>query len=320
MREKTAPVKENAAYNGHKLWDEILKAIVDTMPEQLFPLFKEIYGKTYPEGTKIVLLNTETSTLWEGTEAPPGSTFMDIALVVGGTDYYHLECQMRNEVEMVIRMFAYDVHFAITHAKSIDGDSGEITLRFPHSVVIYPENNSAIPDHLQCRILFQDDSEHIYKVPTVRIQGYSLGEIGGKHLTLFLPYTMLRFRTQKNLNKLTKKELTDYLNEIILILDNEASAGNLTEPQYRDYEKMIYHAAKCVFEGHEELSKEVDIMMPRLLRLPSDEYREMEAKIARQEAENAMQKEEIARQEAENAQLTSEIRRLQEQLRLAGVN
>ena len=27
------------------LWDEILKAIVDAMPEQLFPLFKELYGK-----------------------------------------------------------------------------------------------------------------------------------------------------------------------------------------------------------------------------------------------------------------------------------
>lgn len=309
MSEKTLK-KESAAYDGRKLWDEILKAIVDTMPEQVFPLFKEVYGKAYPEGTNIALLKTETSTFWENTEEPPSSTLMDIALVVGGTDYYHLECQMKSEHEMVIRMFAYDVHFAITHAKSIDGDNGEITLRFPHSVVIYPAKNSTIPDHLQCRILFQDNSEHIYQIPTVRIQSYSLSEIGEKHLTLFLPYTILRFRTQKNHKKLTKKELTEYLDEVILILEKEVSAGALTELQYRDYVRLIHHAAERVFAGHNELRKEVDRMTERLIRLPSDEYREMKAEY---EAAIVKQKEEIAKQEAE-------IRRLQEQLRLAGTN
>ena len=33
------------------LWDEIFNTIVDVMPEQLFPLFKEVYGKEYPKGT-----------------------------------------------------------------------------------------------------------------------------------------------------------------------------------------------------------------------------------------------------------------------------
>ena len=58
---------------GGKLWDEILKAIVDAMPEQLFPLFKEIYGKDYPKGTSITLLATESSTYQESPDTPPGS-------------------------------------------------------------------------------------------------------------------------------------------------------------------------------------------------------------------------------------------------------
>lgn len=58
---KETQTAESAVYEGNKLWDEILKAIVNSMPEQLFPLFKEVYGKEYPEGTSIVLLNTETS-------------------------------------------------------------------------------------------------------------------------------------------------------------------------------------------------------------------------------------------------------------------
>ena len=56
MTEKTIP-------NGTRLWDEILKAIVDAMPEQLFPLFKEVYGKEYPKGT-----GTGTETPGRGAE------------------------------------------------------------------------------------------------------------------------------------------------------------------------------------------------------------------------------------------------------------
>ncbi len=313
MQKKTQPT-ESAVYDSNKLWDEILKAIVNTMPEQLFPLFKEVYGKEYPKGTSIVLLNTETSTFWESEEEPPGSTFMDIALLVGGTDYYHMECQMKNEQEMVIRMFAYDVHFAITHTKAVDGENGEITLKFPHSVVIYPEGNDSIPDHLQCRILFQDNSEHIYRLPTVKVQRYSLKDIREKHLILFLPYTMLRFRPRLRKGKnITEKELTEYLNEVILILETEVAAGGLTDRQRHDYVRLLRNAAERVFAKHRELWKEVDQMTAPLIKLPSQEFKELEEKLAKQEAE-------LAKQKAENAKQKAEIHRLQEMLRLAGNN
>ncbi|MDE6687565.1 MAG: hypothetical protein K2K17_09635 [Lachnospiraceae bacterium] len=307
-----------AVYDGYKLWDEILKAIVDTMPEQLFPLFKEVFGKEYPEGTSIVLLETETSTFWEEKKKPSSSTFMDIALLVGGTDYYHLECQMKNDYEMVIRMFAYDVHFAITHTKVMDGNPGEITLKFPRSIVIYPEGIKAVPDHLQCRVIFQDNSEHIYQIPTVKVQSYSLKEIREKHLILFLPYTMIRFRSRLRQKKeITEKELTEYLTEVILILEEEVSAGGLTELQYHDYVRLICHAADRVFMKHRKLWMEVDKMTKPLIKLPSVEIRELEEKLAKQAAKY---EEEIAKQEAENAKQKAEIRRLQEMLRLAGTN
>ncbi len=328
------PSTEPAVYGG-KIWDEITKAIVDAMPEQLFPLFKEVYGKEYPEGTSIILLNTETSTFWENREAPPKSTLMDIALLVDGTDYYHLECQMKDNQEMVIRMFAYDVHFAITHTKVVDGEPKEITLKFPNSVVLYPEGSSSSPDHLQCRILFQDNSEHIYRLPVVRVQKYSLKEIREKHLVLFLPYTMLRFRQRLRKGKnITEKELTEYLNEVILILEDEVAAGRLTELQCHDYVRLIRNAAERVFAKHRELWKEVDQMTAPLIKLATHEFRELEAELEKQKAENAKQEtklaeyeakdakqeKELAKQKEENAKQKAEIQRLQEKLRLAGVN
>ena len=157
------------------LWDEILKAIVDAMPEQLFPLFKEVYGKEYPKGTPVTLLATESSTYREDPNAPPGSRLSDIALLVQ-SDYYHLECQMRNDREMVIRMVAYDLHFAMQYTIHEADENGGYTMHFPRSAVIYPEKNEKLPEYLRCRIFFQDETEHIYKIPTVRIQSYSLQE------------------------------------------------------------------------------------------------------------------------------------------------
>ena len=299
---------ESPAIGGTKLWDEILKAIVSAMPSQLFPLFKEVYGKDYPKDTPIVVLGSETSSFQEDLKESPASTFMDIALLVAGTDYYHLECQMKNDKEMVIRMFAYDVRFAITHSKETDGDTGEITLYFPHSVVIYPEMNNAIPDHLRCRIVFQDNSEHVYKVPTVKIQTYSLKEIREKHLTLFIPYTILRIRPKlKSEHPLMKKELTEFVKEAILVLKDELNDGYITEIEYQDYVRLLYFAVDRVLHQNPQLCKEVHQMTEPLIKLPSMIIKELQAEIADQKAEIADQKAEIADQKAEIADQKAEI-------------
>ena len=136
-------MEQNVTIDDVMLWDEILKAIVDVMPEQLFPLLKEVLGREYPKGTSIRLLSTEQSTYAEDPAQPPGSRLADIVLVVNGTDYYHIECQMRNDGSMVIRMVAYDLHVAMQHGVVQDGKTGEIIMKFPNSIVIYPEKMPA---------------------------------------------------------------------------------------------------------------------------------------------------------------------------------
>ena len=283
MRKK--PIPDPAALDGTMLWDEILKAIVSAMPSQLFPLFKEVYGREYPKDTPIVVLGSETSSFQEDSNEPPGSTLMDIALLVAGTDYYHLECQMKNDKEMVIRMFAYDVRFAITQSKAIDQDTGEITLYFPHSVIIYPEKNDAIPDHLRCRVVFQDNSEHIYKIPTVKIQTYSLEKIKEKHLMLFIPYTILRLRPRLKADlkhPLTQKELTEFVGEVIFVLKEELSDGYLTEREYCNYVRLFCFAVDRVLARHQQMREEVHHMTEPLIKLPSVIEDELRAEIANQ--------------------------------------
>lgn len=52
------------------LWDEIMKALVYTMPEQLFPLIEEVYGITYPKETSDSLSSLCTTTITTAVRKP----------------------------------------------------------------------------------------------------------------------------------------------------------------------------------------------------------------------------------------------------------
>lgn len=271
---------------GKKLWDEILKAVVATMPEQLFPVFEEVYGKHYPKGTSIQLISTEHSTYEDNVHATPSSRLMDIALLIGGTDYYHIECEIKNTSLFIVRMIAYDLHFAMQHCIEKDSATGEITMHFPRSFVLYPGKNDAIPDTLRCHIFFQDGSEHIYQIPTVKIQPYSLEEIKEKHLTLFLPYLLLRLRPHiQSANPLTKNELTAFVASIIVILEEEMRDGYLTEKECSDYINLFQKASAHVFYQHPEYHEEVLRMTEPLIKLPSMIAKEMAEDMAKDMAE-----------------------------------
>lgn len=301
MRKQTVP--------GDKLWDEILKAIVYAMPKQLFPLIKEVYGKEYSPDTSVIFLETEHSTYLDQPEKPPSSNRMDISLLIADTDYYHIECQMKNDQFMVIRMISYDLHYAIEHCTSKDTQTDEIIIRFPHSMVLYPDQNNKLPDSLQCRVIFQDNSEHIYRIPAIRIQTYSLEEIHQKHLNLFIPYLLLRLKPRITLktHPLTKKELTSFLKDIILILQDDLTNEYLTTREYNDYVNLLIHASEHIFYHYPNYHKETVRMTRPLIYLPSMQLKDLEDKIAEKESILAEKISDIAKKDSALAEKNSAL-------------
>ena len=120
MNKSTNESVNNPSDLGDKLWDEITKTIADHMPNQLFPLFKEAFGKEYPKGTSIQLLQTEYPVPDREAGQKLTSIYSDITLLVNGSDLYHLECQMDNDKYMVIRMIEYDFHLALRHGVQME--------------------------------------------------------------------------------------------------------------------------------------------------------------------------------------------------------
>ena len=284
------------------LWDEIMKALVYTMPEQLFPLIEEVYGITYPKGTSIQFLSTEQPVFPNNTEEAVTSQFMDLSVLINGTDYYHIECQMKNDHQMVIRMLSYDLHFAMQHCETEQDAAGEMILRFPRSVVLYPEKNRKIPDRLRCRIIFQDGSEHTYQVPTVKMQDYTLEEIQQKHLILFIPYVLLRLRPQlESRNGIRKEELTSLVNSVIVILNEEVQLRNITELQQKDILELFNRASKKIFTHYPEYRREVSSMTELKIKTLSMQLAEKDEQLAEQNERLAEQDEQLAAYKTELA-------------------
>ena len=290
------------------LWDEIMKALVYTMPEQLFPLIEEVYGITYPKGTSVQFLSTEQPVFPNNTEEAFISQFMDLSVLIAGTDYYHIECRMKNDHQMVIRMLSYDLHFAMQHCEAEQDATGEMILRFPRSVVLYPEKNGKIPDRLRCRIIFQDDSEHTYQVPTVKMQDYSMEEIQKKHLILFLPYVLLRLRPQlESRNRINKEELTSLVNSVIVILNEEVQLGNITELQQKDILELFNRASKKIFTHYPEYQREVSSMTELKIKTLSMQLAEKDEQLAEKDEQLAAYKTELADKEAIIAELKKQL-------------
>jgi hypothetical protein len=301
-----------------QLWDEITKSIAEKMPAQFLPLIKEEFGKEYPSGTSVTLLSTESITPPKKPDVHMSKILSDIVLLVDNQNLYHFECEVNLDNEMVIRMIEYDFHTALTHNLSLD-DNQNFQLKFPQSVIMYP-GTSPMPESQKCTITFPDGFEYTYTVPIVKIQQYSLEEIEAKNLLVFIPFTLLRFaprvtksskdESDKPHDTLSEKELTDFVQQIIVMLKNEVNQGRLTVTQFKDYTKLLQFSAERVFRQTPNHQEEVYGMIKSTLILPSDE---MEMALAEKDTIITEQASALAEKDSIILQLQTEIQRLKKE-------
>jgi hypothetical protein len=307
------PAGENI---NEQIWDEITKSIAGKMPAQFLPLIKEEFGREYPAGTSVTTLSTESIIPPKTPNVHMSKILSDIVLLVGNQDLYHIECEVKPDNEMIIRMIEYDFHTALTHNLSLD-ENQNFHLKFPQSVIMYP-GTSPMPDSQQCTITFPDGFEYTYTVPIVKIQQYSLEDIEAKNLLVFIPFTLLRFAPQvtNHHDSLSEKELTDFIGQIIVMLSNEVNQGRLTVTQFKDYTKLLLFSAERVFRQTPKHQQEVYGMIKSTLILPSDEMEmalaEKDSLIAEKDAALAEKDSALAEKDTLIQQLQTENQRLRQ--------
>lgn len=270
-----------------QLWDEILKKEIYLMPEQIFPLIKEIYGISYPPNTPIQPIATEYSIERSDTKEIT-SLRADITLNINAHDIYHFECESK----------------------------------FPFSAVLFLQDNKNIPDTLFCKIHFQNGSILDYAVPAVKVQNYSLSEIKEKHLNLLIPFLPLRFqkffRSPKRKQNFSIERLTSFYQQIILILEEEVTNHYISENNRNVIINLLHKSFIHVFFKDKKLLKEVIAMTAPVLELEIEKYiyavEERDHKLALMQNKLNQKENELSKKDNELSKKDNEIDLLKKQL------
>ena len=137
--EKVIEELEDGQKVQYFIWDALIKRLSNLHPELLLPVVKDVFGKEYQKGEEIVFLTAEymLDTLEKSKNQRLHSIYADLVFRIGKKDVYHLECQIRPNAEMVLRMYEYDVQIAFQHGVEKFKELKKARLSMPRSVIMY---------------------------------------------------------------------------------------------------------------------------------------------------------------------------------------
>lgn len=287
------------------LWDEIMKRQLELYPWLILPVIKEVFHKEYPADRNIVLLSTEytVSRIHEKGEKLLHAIRSDLLLKLE-RDLYHFECQIEKDGKMVFRMLEYDVHIALTHgkgARKAKNEQGRFEVSFPKSAVLYLGNEKNVPEYEACTLHFQDGTTHLYKVPVIRVQGYSPECIEEKHLNILVPFLPIRFRDQikkiseagrkdtepeeltveeeakrKAAREALKQEMAGFILQCMTVLQHEKERGVFSEIVRKDIGEFLWKASGYLLEEDDALYREVSAKVEPAIKLSREIIAELE--------------------------------------------
>ena len=261
-------------------------------------------------------------------------TIADTILTINKCDFYHIEAQMYEDEEIVLRIFQYGLGFSLRNQED------PYILKFPESKVIFFGECKNTPDELTLRLDFGSQGYFDYKVATLKYQNISVEEINKKKMVILIPFELLRLKellkkdhSEENLVAL--KNLIQ--NDIIGSIQKNHSVGNITGNDARrllQLTKLLYkhlYSKYTQMEVIEEMDESLILEYEHLDKLYEQKdriylekdktYKEMDKQF--QEKEQQFQEKEQQFQEKEQqfqetnqklAEAEAEIARLKHEL------
>lgn len=242
------------------IFDDVFRTILEKMPQLVIPLINEVFGTSYPENIPIQQMRNEY-------HEKDGTVITDSMLKIG-RDFYHVECQSTTDNTMAIRMFRYDIYATLEHAEQ---HGNLYKARFPKSCVLFLRSTKSTPDELMVNLVFPDDSEHIYRIPTIKLVNYTKEAIFEKRLLMLLPFYVLRYEKQARELEANPDRLNRLLDEYRKICERlETAVGEDKPGLYSDLIELIIRVASYIFRETKNVRKEFGDMGGKVLELKSE--------------------------------------------------
>ena len=322
--------------SADQIFDHAFKKMLTLSSKDVTNMINGLFGTDHnPSTTTITYHWTEHQA--DGTLK---TTLADSILILNDKYAYHMEAQITEDNEIVFRVFSYGYGYADVNKEihTTEFDNKPVyTLHFPEPRIIYlGDVSSSVPDELQLKLDFQNNSPYIYSVPTVKLAQLSAQELNDRKMIILIPFHLLKLRKLMNRkngpDKTTINSLKNLVeSDILQSIEINQQLGNITPSDAHQLISLTKKLYTYLYDAYTE-TEEVWNMIDQSLELESDalilkmeamentikdmdekmadklaEIADKDAEIADKNAEIADKNAEIADKDAESARLKAEL-------------
>ena len=247
---------------NNTIFDDVFRTMIEKMPYLAVPLINEVFHTSYPQDVPIVQLRNEH-------QQENGEIITDSCLKIGGK-LYHIECQSVDDTTMAIRMIEYDFSIAVENAQKL---GRRYRIEFPKSCVLYLRSGNNTPDFLEVEMALSDEHTLLYRIPTIKLEGYTKDSIFEKDLLMLLPFYIMRYENDIHEMSENPELFQNLLNEYEEIRANliKELSGEDKATLYMDLNKLIIKIADYICQSEEVVRKGIgEIMGGKVLELESE--------------------------------------------------
>ncbi len=211
----------------------------------------------------------------ENTDDELKRTLADTIVTINEKYSYHIEFQMTEEGDIILRMLEYGFHHAMKSRNGLD------EIDFPEPMTVYLYDRESFPDEYELRIHFGRQGTFSYRVPVYKYLNHSMDELDQRKLIVLLPFQLLKLR------RTIERERTEAarLSEMILLLYHHI---------YDGYEELENEGVSDMAE--EALILDIDILEYEIKKLTKANEK-LEEKTRQLENQNKKQAGKLKNQE-----------------------
>ena len=232
--------------NIHDIYDRACKRCLSLSQKSTILLINGLYDKDYPPDSAVTYHWTEHE------DQDLNRTLADTIITINHLDSYHIEIQMYPDQEIVMRVFEYGYHHAVTNRQ------GKDILLFPSPKILYLYEDGNAPDYHELTIYFGDQGQFEYRVPTFSYLKMNLDELNRRKLIVLIPFQLLRLRKAIEKERAPENlEQLKYLiqHDIIGTIKENMAAGNITAIEGQKLQRITLQLYRHIYEKYDELEK-----------------------------------------------------------------
>lgn len=239
------------------IYDGVWRTAVNDCKQLLLPYINEAFHEHY-DGTETIIFHPNEHFLNQQ-DNPDVRRITDTYFSVIGKKKkkYHLECESSKYSERIlIRLFEYDAQIALDDATI---ENNNIQVVFPNTSVLFLRDTKNTPDELKVSVIVPDGSI-CYKIPTIRLQQYSINDIFEKQLYILIPFYIFKYEKdfiKYNSNRELLKQLLSDFQSIINRLNNLTDNGILSAFDKRVIIELTEDVMNALTKNYDSIKKEV---------------------------------------------------------------